>query len=91
MQAPVYRVVNPLDTVPSVTDRSPGYCHAGVEKKLMGTSFPDTPRQILRAIFSCGVQHGDRVLRCRIYDTVNWWHNIRAYREKLRDNAARAV
>ena len=41
MQAPVCRVVNPLDTVPHATDRSQGYRHTGVEKKLMGTTLHD--------------------------------------------------
>ncbi len=92
MQAPGCRVVNPLDTVPRVRDRSQGYRHSGVEKKPMGTSFPDTPRQVLGGALLLWLSaRGQGPSLYRTYNTVNRWHNIRVYREKLRDNASRAV
>ena len=88
LQTPVYRVVNPLDTVPLVPAWSLGYRHAGTRKKLKSTSFLDTLRQILG-----GPAHLWRLVRgqdlslYRVYDTVDQWHNVRVYREKLRDDA----
>ena len=92
LQTSVYRVVNPLDTVPRVPARSQGYCHAGVEKKLRSTSFTDTLRQILGGtVLLWRSARGQGPSLYRIYDTVDRWHNIRVYREKLRNDAAGLV
>ena len=46
LQTPIYRVVNPLDTVPHIPTPLRGYRHAGVRKGLRRTSPFDTLREI---------------------------------------------
>ena len=88
LRTPVYRVVNPLDTVPLVPGWWRGYRHAGAEKKLRWTSSYDTLREIRDGLVHLWRSVPGRGLSLyRIYDTVDRWHNIRVYREKLREDA----
>ncbi len=88
LRTPVYRVVNPLDTVPSVPGWLRGYRHAGTEKKLRWTSSYDTLREIRDGLVRLWRSvPGQGLSLYRIYDTVDRWHNIRVYREKLREDA----
>ena len=90
LQTPVYRVVNPLDTVPLVPAWSEGYRHAGAQKRLRRTSPFDTLREIRNGLVRLWrLARGQGLSLYRIYDTVDRWHNIRVYREKLRDDAGR--
>ena len=89
LRAPVYRVVNPLDTVPLVPPWSQGYRHAGVRKKLRCTSPLETLRQLLGgSVRLWRAALGQELSLYRIYDTVDRSHNIRVYREKLHDDAS---
>ena len=88
LRTPVYRVVNPLDTVPLEPARSQGYRHADAEKKLRRTSpyealleFRDGLVRLWRSA------RGQDLSLYLVYDKVDRWHNIRVYREKLRDDA----
>ena len=88
LRTPLYRVVNPLDTVPLVPAWSQGYRHAGTEKKLRRTS----PFDMLREVVGCPARlwrfaRGQGLSLYRVYDTVDRWHNISVYREKLREDA----
>ena len=84
----VYRVVNPLDTVPLVPAWSQGYRHAGARKRLRRTSPFDTLLEIRNGLVRLWrLARGQGLSLYRIYDTVDRWHNIRVYREKLRDDA----
>ena len=88
LRTPVYRVVNPLDTVPLVPACSQGYRHAGVRKKLRSTSPLETLRKFLGSsgrLWRAAL--GQELSLYRTYDTVDRSHNIRVYREKLRDDA----
>ena len=88
LQTPVYRVVNPLDTVPHMPTLLRGYRHAGVRKRLRRTSPFDTLRGIRNGLVRLWrLGRGQGLSLYRVYDTVDRWHNIRVYREKLRDNA----
>ena len=78
LRTPVYRVVNPLDTVPLVPGWWRGYRHAGAGNKLGSTSPIDT----LREFVDCPARlwrfaRGQGLPLYRIYDTVDRWHNIR--------------
>lgn len=88
LRTPVYRVINPLDTVPLVPGCWRGYRHAGTERKLRWTSSYDTLREIRDGLVRLWrLVPGQGLSLYRIYDTVDRWHNIRVYREKLRDDA----
>ena len=88
LRTPVYRVVNPLDTVPFVPGWLRGYRHAGARKKLRRTSPFDTLGEFLNALVRLwGSVPGQGLPLYRVYDTVDRWHNIRVYREKLREDA----
>ena len=88
LRTPVYRVVNPLDTVPLVPAWSQGYRHAGARKRLRRTSHFDTLREIRNGLVRLWrLVRGQGLSLYRVYDTVDRWHNIRVYREKLRDEA----
>ena len=88
LRTPVYRVVNPLDTVPLVPPWSQGYRHAGVRKKLRRTSPLDTLREMRNGLVRLWRSaRGQELSLYRVYDIVDRWHNIRVYREKLRDDA----
>ena len=88
LQTLVYRVVNPGDPVPHVPTPLRGYRHAGDRTRLRRTSPCDRVREIWnglvrlwRSVWEQGVS------LYRVYDTVDRRHNIRVYREKLRDDA----
>ena len=88
LRTPVYRVVNPLDTVPHMPTPLRGYRHAGVRKRLRRTTPFDTLREIRNGFVRLWrLTRGQGLSPYRIYDTVDRWHNIRVYREKLRDDA----
>ena len=88
LRTPVYRVVNPLDTVPLVPPCSQGYRHAGVRKRLRRTSPFDTLREIRNSVVRLWQSaRGHEVLLYKVYNTIDRWHNIRVYREKLRNDA----
>ena len=88
LRTPVYRVVNPLDTVPLVPAWSQGYRHAGARKRLRRTSPFDTLREIRNGLVRLWrLARGQGLSLYRVYDTVDRWHNVRVYREKLRDDA----
>ena len=88
LQTPVYRVVNPGDPVPHVPTPLRGYRHAGERRRLRTTSPSDNVREIWNGLVRLW-----RLVRWQelslylVYDTVDRRHNIRVYREKLRDDA----
>ena len=86
LRIPVYRVVNPLDTVPLVPGWLQGYRHAGIQRTLGGTSPLETLRQCLGVpVRWWRSARGHGISFYRIYDAVDRWHNIRVYRDKLRN------
>ena len=88
LRTPVYRVVNPLDPVPLVPGRLRGYRDVGDRKRLRRTCAFDTLREICCGLFRlCRSAWGQLPSSHQFYDKVDQWHNIRVYREKLRDDA----
>lgn len=88
LRIPVYRVVNPLDTVPSVPSCWRGYRHVGTEKKLRWTSSFDRLRGFRNGLVRLWRSaRGQGLSLYLVYDTVDRWHNIRVYRKKLREDA----
>ena len=88
LQTPVYRVVNPGDPVPHVPTPLRGYRHAGALKKLRRTSPFDALWEIRDGFVRLWRSaRGQELSLHRVYDTVDRWHNVRVYREKLRDDA----
>lgn len=88
LQTTVYRVVNPVDPVPHIPTPLRGFRHAGVRKKLGRTSPYDTLREIRHSLVRLWRSAwGQEPSLHRVYDTLDRWHNIRVYREKLRDGA----
>ena len=88
LRTPVFRFVNPVDPVPHIPTPLRGYRHAGVQKKLGRTSPSDTLREIRDGFVRLWrLARGQELSLYRVYDTVDRWHNIRVYREKLRDDA----
>ena len=88
LRIPVYRVVNPLDPVPLVPGRLRGYRDVGDRERLRRTCAFDTLREICCGLFRlCRSTWGRLPSSHQFYDKVDQWHNIRVYREKLRDDA----
>ena len=92
LRTPVYRVVNPGDPVPHVPTPLRGYRHADDRRRLSRA----TPSDRVRGIWN-GLVRLWRLARWQelslylVYDTVDRRHNIRVYREKLRDDAGGLV
>ena len=88
LKTPVYRVVNPGDPVPLVPGRFRGYRHAGDRRRLRRTSPSDNVREVWNGLVQLGrLARWQKLSLYLVYDTVDRWHNIRVYREKLRDDA----
>ena len=88
LRIPVYRSVNPLDPVPLVPGRLRGYRDVGDEERLRRTSAFDTLRETGCGLFRlCRSAWGQLPSSHQFYDKIDQWHNIRVYREKLRDDA----
>ena len=88
LRIPVYRVVNPLDPVPLVPGRWWGYRDLGDEERLRRTCALDTLREVGCGLFRlCRSEWGQLPSSHRSYDKIDQWHNVRVYREKLRDDA----
>ncbi len=92
LRIPVYRLVNPLDPVPLVPGRLRGYRDVGDEESLRRTCAFDTLREIGCGLFRlCRSAWGQLPSSHQFYDKIDQWHNIRVYREKLRDDAGGLV
>ena len=92
LRIPVYRVVNPLDPVPLVPGRWRGYRDLDDRERLRRTCAFDTLREIGCGLFRlCRSEWGQLPSSHRFYDKIDQWHNIRVYREKLRDDAGGSV
>ena len=88
LQTPVYRVVNPGDPVPHVPTPLRGYRHAGDRRRLRRTSPSDRVREIWNGLVRLWrLARWQELSLYLVYDTVDRRHNIRVYREKLRDDA----
>ena len=88
LQTPVYRVVNPVDSVPHMPTPLRGYRHAGTRKRLKRASPFNTLREIRNGLVRLWwLARGQKLSVYRVYGAVDRWHNIRVYREKLRDEA----
>ena len=88
LRTPIYRVVNPGDPVPLVPGRWRGYRDLGDEERLRRTCGFDTLREIGCGLFRlCRSEWGQLPSSHRFYDKIDQWHNVRVYREKLRDDA----
>ena len=87
-RTPVYRVVNPGDSVPHVPTLLRGYRHAGDRRRLRRTSPSDKVREIWNGLVRLWrLARWQELSLYLVYDTVDRRHNIRVYREKLRDDA----
>ena len=88
LRTPVYRVVNPGDPVPHVPTPLRGYSHAGDRRRLRRASTSDRVREIWNGLARLlRLVRGQELSLYLVYDTVDRRHNIRVYREKLRDDA----
>ena len=91
-KTPVYRVVNPLDPVPLVPGGFRGYRDVGDRKSLRRTSPSDKVREIWNGlVLLWRLAQWQELSLYLVYDTVDLRHNIRVYREKLRDDASGLV
>lgn len=87
LPTPVYRVVNPGDPVPHVPTPLRGYRHAGDRRSLGRTSPSDNVREIWNGLVRLlRLARWQKLSLYLVYDTVDRRHNIRVYREKLRDD-----
>ena len=87
LRIPVYGVVNPLDPVPLMPGRWRGYRDVGDRERLRRTFALDTLREIGCGLFRlCRSEWGQLPSSHRFYDKIDQWHNVRVYREKLRDD-----
>ena len=92
LQTPVYRVVNPGDPVPHVPTPLRGYRHAGDRRRLRRTAPSDNVREIWNGLVRLWrLARWQKLSLYLVYDTVDRRHNIRVYREKLRDDAGGSV
>lgn len=92
LRTPVYRVVNHGDPVPHVPTLLRGYRHAGDRRRLRRTSPSDRVREIWNGLVRLWrLARWQRLSLYLVYDTVDRRHNIRVYREKLRDDAGGLV
>ena len=92
LRIPVYRVVNPGDPVPHVPTPLRGYRHAGDGRGLRRTSPSDKVREIWNGLVRLWrLARWQELSLYLVYDTVDRRHNIRVYREKLRDDAGGSV
>ena len=88
LRTPFYRVVNPGDPVPHIPTPLQGYRHAGDWRRLRRTSPSDRVRDIWNGLIRLWrLARWQKLSLYLVYDTVDRRHNIRVYREKLRDDA----
>ena len=88
LRIPVYRVVNPGDPVPHVPTPLRGYRNGGDRRRLRRTSTSDTVREIWKGLVRLWrLVRRQQLSQYLVYDTADRRHNIRVYREKLRDDA----